>query len=303
MRTKNTVEKYNREGLRLIRFYKQKTGALDLSGFPEWLTAQKPSLRKNTWYLYKQSAMTVLRSLGEPDDMIEKLAKEGAEGCLGGRLPIKKALLERDVEKLRKAAKGVGNWNALAWLLAGRATGLRPVEWKNAKLEEGPEGPVLVVENAKHTNGRGNGPVRHLHLTELRARVLSEDPAALEAWEALTNHLANVKRAREKGARGFEKYYEACRQGLHRLSLLAGIKGISLYTSRHQFAADSKRAGHSHPQTAAEMGHASDRTAVTHYGRRVQGRPGTPLPLPSPEEVKTVRKKLGPSNGPHREQK
>ena len=289
MRTRSTVDKYRKEGLRLVRFYKRTTGNDDLSGFADWLISQKSGWLKNTWYLYKQGALKILKDLGE-SRQADLLEREGSSGCRAGRLKIRRALPDRDLEKLQKAAKGPGSWNALVWLIAGRATGLRPSEWKNAWLEDGPEGPVLIVENAKHTNGRGNGPIRHLYFRSLLTRVQADDPEASTIHSALKNHLENVQKAKEKGPNGFEKYREACRMALYRLSLVAGVKGVSLYTSRHQFAADTKRAGLSRQETAASMGHISDETAIIHYGRRVQGRPGAVIPSPDPGEVATVRK-------------
>ena len=302
MRTGSTVEKYRKEGLRLVRFYKRTTGNDDLGGFADWLIAQKSGWLKNTWYLYKQGALKILQGLGM-ESQIALLNQEGSSGCRAGRLKIRRGLPDRDLEKLQKAAVGPGSWNALVWVIAGRATGLRPSEWKNARLEEGPEGPVLVVGNAKYTNGRGNGPVRHLHFRDLLTRVQADDPEASTIWSALRNHLENVRKAKEKGSNGFEKYREACRMALYRLSLLAGVKGVSLYTSRHQFAADTKRAGLSKQETGAAMGHASDETAIIHYGRRVQGRPGAVMPSPDPREVATVRKVVKPSAFPVRDKK
>ncbi|EAY56121.1 MAG: probable phage integrase [Leptospirillum rubarum] len=204
MRTGSTVEKYRKEGLRLVRFYKRTTGNDDLGGFADWLIAQKSGWLKNTWYLYKQGALKILQDLGM-ESQIALLNQEGSSGCRAGRLKIRRGLPDRDLEKLQKAAVGPGSWNALVWVIAGRATGLRPSEWKNARLEEGPEGPVLVVGNAKYTNGRGNGPVRHLHFRDLLTRVQADDPEASTIWSALRNHLENVRKAKEKGSNGFEK--------------------------------------------------------------------------------------------------
>lgn len=302
MRTRTTVDKYRKEGLRLVRFYKRKTGNDDLGGFAAWLISQKSGWLKNTWYLYKQGALKILQDLGM-EAQANLLSQEGSSECRAGRLKIRRGLPDRDLDKLQKAAVGPGSWNALVWLIAGRATGLRPSEWKNARLEEGPEGPILVVENAKHTNGRGNGPVRHLHFRDLLTRVQADDPEASTIWSALKSHLENVQKAKQKDRNGFEKYREACRQALYRLSLVAGVKGVSLYTPRHQFAADTKRAGLSKQETGAAMGHASDETALIHYGRRTQGRPGAIVPSPDPREVATVRKVAKPAPFPIRDKK
>ena len=289
MRTPETESRYLKRGMNLLRRYERETGNRDPGGLRDWLIGLKPGILKTTWRQYKQGAIKVLQDLGK-EDLADLLAREGSSGCCAGRLKLRRGLPDRDLEKLQKAAFGPGSWMALAWLVAGRATGLRPSEWKNARLEDRADGPVLIVENAKHTNGRGNGPVRHLHFRDLLLRVQADDPEASDIWSALKCHLYNVAEAKKKGRDGFEKYKEACRMALYRMSLRAGCKGVNLYTSRHQFAADAKKAGLSKQETASMMGHASDETATSHYGRRIQGRRGTPVPDPDPDEVATVRR-------------
>ena len=115
----------------------------------------------------------------------------------------------------------------------------------------------------------------------------TDSPNANEAWNAIEAHLFNVVQEKAKPD-GFRRYTCTCRKTLYRLSKESGVKGISLYTSRHQFVADAKRAGRSKMEVASLMGHSSDETATIHYGRRIQGR-GESVPLPDPEEVARVR--------------
>jgi hypothetical protein len=54
------------------------------------------------------------------------------------------------------------------WVEAGLITGLRPSEWAEARLEHSASlGPVLIVKNAKATNGRAHGPRRTMLLAGL----------------------------------------------------------------------------------------------------------------------------------------
>src|SRR3546814_20504862 len=65
------------------------------------------------------------------------------------------------------------------WLVAGIWTGLRPAEWRSTDLEMREDQPApfgrrawLYVINAKATNGRGNGMMRTLDLTNFSDPVL-----------------------------------------------------------------------------------------------------------------------------------
>jgi integrase len=62
----------------------------------------------------------------------------------------------------------------------------------------------------------------------------------------------------------------------------------TLYSLRHQIAADAKQSGGSKAEVAALMGHASDETAGRHYGRRVSGQRRLKV-QPSAADVATVR--------------
>ena len=70
---------------------------------------------------------------------------------------------------------------------------------------------------------------------------------------------------------------------------------ITLYSARHQFAADAKAAGLSKAEIAALMGHRSIETAGEHYGRRSAGWTGDPdrvvgfRVVPGLEDVRSVQ--------------
>ena len=290
MRTRSTTDMYRKEGLRLLRRHRMETGHENLEGFADWLIQKKGSIRKNTWYTYKQAGLQILDELGRAEDK-NRLESEGSDGCRSGREKIRRGLSDREVDRLwNKAKESPARIKAWLWVVAGRATGLRPSEWEHAELTEGPTGPILVVRNAKHTNGRGNGETRRIDLSDIvHLATYTDSPHPNQAWEAIKSHLVNVAKEKEKPD-GFRRYRKSCRNTLYRLTKEAGVKGASLYTSRHQFAADAKRANLSRAEVAALMGHASDETATTHYGRRIQGR-GEPVPSPDPGEVATVRRK------------
>ena len=134
-------------------------------------------------------------------------------------------------------------------------TGLRPCEWTGSSVVDG----QLVVKNAKHSNGRACGEFRRLDL------------AALAAGE-----IARIEQLSKRLSEGdYALAYAGCRK---RLAWLAKAlwpnrkKRPTLYSARHQFSADAKKSAMSKAELAACMGHQSQETAATHYGRRAAGR-------------------------------
>lgn len=155
-----------------------------------------------------------------------------------------------------------------AWLLVGIWTGLRPCEWESAEINAADE---LLVTNAKATEGRAHGDTRIIDLTDLTD----------QEKQIIDLHLMHVQQAKlnpwHKGKSGFEQFYSRCRSRLYVTTRTLWPKRkqhITLYSSRHQFAANAKFNGLSMEQIAALMGHASIQTATEHYGRRTAGNGG-----------------------------
>lgn len=136
------------------------------------------------------------------------------------------------------------------------ATGLRPVEWKTARIE----GSEIVVKNAKATNGRGTGKFRRVHLT----------PDELAAAKITIQSIKAVP----KGVDWYNNARVTFREFRKRLY---PVSGYALYTARHQFSANNK-AVMSQREVADRMGHKSERTAAIHYGKK---RSAWKTPLPS----------------------
>lgn len=168
----------------------------------------------------------------------------------------------------------------LVLLACMEALGLRPKEWKDAKLVNG-DPHQLVVINGKYvpegtinersairTARRGNGPQRRLKFVGTREdqddlfRLVEE----LLEWEQ-------------------EQPWDRCQTGLRRelkntLQELVDdgvlqrvFLKVGIYSFRHQASADAKATfGVSKGHAAAILGHASVRTAVASYGRPRMGR-------------------------------
>lgn len=201
-----------------------------------------------------------------------------------------KRLKPSDLDRLlRELQQSQSIWAAgtQLWLMAGYFTGLRPMEWATAELgRDAKNRRVLVVGNAKATNGRAFGPVRQLVLERL---------SDLE-YAAIEEHLRRTRR--EEAAGKFAKYYEGCRYFLYQVNTRlwpARTQHPTLYTARHMFASDAKSV-FSRIEVAALMGHGSDKTAGLHYGKRQFARNGGAKIDPSEVDVAAVTK-MNPSTG------
>lgn len=162
------------------------------------------------------------------------------------------------------------------WLRSGILTGLRPCEWATTRID----GDILVVRNAKATNGRGNGSVRHLDVSELSdadRRVLNRHVESAVGWNAMGEYAVWQERSAAT-------LYEACGR-----LWPEPRRHYTLYSARHQALATAKRT-----MTAAAVsalaGHATERAAQRSYGRQSRGwrvAPGAAMPVS--DEIATVK--------------
>ena len=264
-RTAETREHYRALARRLLRQFERESGVewrSDPLAACRWLANRRPTLARATWRSYKAAMIFYLSEGRGPIEAVEYLLPQTSEPCLRRTSRTSATKLKRlPDEELTKIldhlAKTRGKWDlALGlWLTLGRLTGLRPIEWRVAAIE----GEWLVVINAKTTNGRSFGPIRRLRIDPLNEAELG----ALERFLALVR--AHEWNALYRGCR--DRLYTVCRTLWPRRR-----RHPTLYSARHQFSADAKSAGWNRVEVAAGMGHASDRTAGEHYGRKAAGR-------------------------------
>ncbi|MGH8156541.1 MAG: hypothetical protein ACREPQ_00345 [Rhodanobacter sp.] len=167
------------------------------------------------------------------------------------------------------------------WLRANQLVGLRPAEWLRAGLIQLDGQPALRVANAKHTNGRANGEYRTLVLE----RVTSEE---IEHIDDLLYMLVEMEKLPGYDFDRHMKQLQAYMRTVTRRCLGKRSRYPTLYSGRHQFVADAKSGHRSHGEIAALVGHGSDRTATTHYGRAAKGE-GDIKVSALPSEIATVR--------------
>lgn len=169
---------------------------------------------------------------------------------------------------------------AILWMSANTLVGLRPCEWRQAELEKQDGQHVLKVRNAKNTNGRAHGTYRHLNLEEM-------DETSIRL---IRRQLMEVEK--HVGSEiDWQRYCNGVRKAIYRMmreNLPQRRRYPTLYSSRHQFAANAKSSGMAKNEIAALMGHATDDTASEHYGRSRHGRGWCPV-KPNADEVQRVR--------------
>lgn len=157
-----------------------------------------------------------------------------------------------------------------------------PIEYRDAlvdgvKMSLNSGHTYLRVKNSKHTNGRAHGEYRHLDLTEFNAVILT-------AVNAFVRFMSPLSRSR------YTATYDACRHLLAEINAsFFGEDGrhIQLYSPRHFYASNAKRALHP-TQVAAAMGHANDHTAYSMYGNAKYASGGR-MAKPVDEEALKVR--------------
>jgi hypothetical protein len=293
-KTEQTKQRYINRALQLTRRIKTElelsdNDDLDVRQLVVWLNQHKPTINAKTWRQYKSSVIYYLENHEDTQaatEAIEYLKDITSQGALAytertSSLKLKKISFE-DWEKLDTFLKLKNNkWHEelRSWLRASIITGLRPVEWKNAQFFIHNGQSALKIQNAKNTNGRGNGPTRTLLLQNLRDSDLV----------AIKTHLNNIRTFAGMGE--YEFFYQGCSIALYKACRKCWPRRkrhITLYSTRHQFSANAKSSGMSRLEVAALMGHAVDETAGEHYGRKQAGNEKIGV-LPLEDEVSRVR--------------
>lgn len=266
----------------------------------EHLIGRKPTIARNTWKQYKNALRshfeTILADTNEKvlaeelKAAIYMLNTESSASCLkyGTKTSSRKqkGFKKADYDKLiTYIDQHVGKHRYASvlkiWIKATRITGLRPSEWEHSGLGERQGKRVLIVINAKATNGRGHGEDRSLDLEGLSAEEMETIQDMIETLEGYANEI-NF----DKLQKAISDYmYAATRDCFGKRQ-----KYPSLYSMRHQFAANAKMSGATKSELAAMMGHGSDETAGSHYARKVSGDSAIKV-APLDAEIKRVRVK------------
>ena len=318
-RAAKTVEAYKAKGEQLLRRYRRERGVpddidqFDPLGFAVWLLSLRVGLKPSSWRLYKQSGLMALGGFpderaaeavamidGDSPQEVEMGTGEPVDDTGSDRLTsARKAKYVKYEDYLRiesylRTARRSDHAVVLQdWLRAGIATGLRPVEWRATEVasvqdptHRNGKRTFLFVLNAKATNGRANGVVRTIDISDFgevaQQIVRRMSGAGLRAFEE--------GRFREFQSHCAQILYQACRKLWPRRKT-----HYALYSCRHQFIANAKGVGLSNAEVSALAGHMVDETAARNYGRqRTAWFPDKVVDRARgvPEEIASVTKRL-----------
>lgn len=272
--------------------------------FYAWFVSRKREWTRNTWRQYK-AAMVYgcevwgFKNLGE---MI-KTTKNDACKDSEHRIPLrerlssgtkKKSVSEKEMAKIIEVICTLpysGYWERIGVeiFILSYFVGLRPCEYARSagdiKVDDyGKEQAYIIVRNAKNTNGRSHGTFRHVAIGQFNKTIR----------QVIVNSIKMARKSTDAHGRKIssENYVRMASQAFSKLmrKVFPNKKAhITLYSARHQFCANMKRAGLSRAQVAALVGHGSDATASRHYGKRRCGRRSPIVPIPLESEVAKVQ--------------
>lgn len=256
-------------------------------------------LSRATKRLYRASLISFMMDAGEGDAVAYM---QNIDSSVDGperepRVKREKRLTHDDMSRIIKhldIANSEIDRMVLRLLYSGLITGLRPGEWRTATFEYESGVGILTVKNSKNSHGRAHGDFRTLILSDLD-----------DAQGGVIADL--VRRSSEKTEAEYESIIDRVIDRLggitKRIWPLAKSRP-SLYSARHQFAADAKKAGMDRVTLAALMGHASTGTAARYYGIKRDGGSGHGVTVTAiPEDKARVilaeaRNKSASSNDP-----
>lgn len=258
------------------------------------LLLRRPAMSMATWRFKKSAALYVIETHHPGHhEALEQLRHHGSGGLsrhsanTAGRK--RKHVPEQEWTEIRhvitrRIQDGYRHAQALMDVLSATLlVGLRPIEWAFSSIATHADTgrTVLRVTNAKHSNGRANGPTRELFIDEL-----SEDERTLIA-RALAACAAEDREAAERTKLALKHELETCR-----MMAVAGTRkvesSVTMYSFRHQFIADAKLTFETPLLISATVGHRSTKTAFEHYGKRRHGRERVRV-YPTPESVAAVQ--------------
>lgn len=225
----------------------------------------------------------VRRKLPEPEDFVTRfdaLLRPIQSVARTARKRRRPSIGSDVIDGLRRAARyrdGQSIYTRAAVDLAEGSWrfGLRPSEWGHCAIQGG----ALHVRNGKFLRRRmAHGIFAGRFFSRANGRYRTLEPTSGSLDDAGSQLISRIRSF--QAARPFERHHRAVQIEFRQVVRLAVRRGLipprfgvlTLYSFRHQFAADGKRtfaAGSG--SVAALMGHISVRTALQSYARRRSG--------------------------------
>ena len=292
--TDKTASEYLKIGEMLFRNFIESGNERTTESYANWIVETYINrCAANTWRKYRRAAIYHVY-IKQPKIAVLfqhiLLDKKPENRVRAKRRKSRKSYREKDFSKLlqylqqKAAGERCGYWwhQAVVTLQANSIVGLRPSEWMTAFSQVINNEIVLRVINAKNTHNRAHGFTRTLHIPIVK----DNDVEVIETKIKMTGDAILSNRAKS-----FDAYARTVSSYLLRANNAVFGKEkptIAIYSARHQCAANYKAAGYTKNEVAAAMGHASNKTAGRHYGRKGKGRRVPNLPRPSSEDVARV---------------
>lgn len=284
-KTAETEVSYQERARNLLLMAKRENAAVDgVTGLIDWFGTQHNRWAPATIRQYRAALLHHLELLeiGSADKI--KIAAPLRAG------PIPKSTGPKQTSARKRKSLRIEEFTALGDFLQksghaddrlilgfvafGAALFLRPVEYLDARIE----GSMLIVRNAKATNGRANGAQRERDLTGMETRAITALEVFLTRLRATLEEAGDWTRLRDRLA-----------ARLARVCKKLKIPRVSFYTLRHVGMSTAK-SWMTPLEVAAAAGHASVRTATSHYAKRRTGWVGLRLAgKPSPASIARVR--------------
>ena len=261
-RTKSTVNEYERKWKTISKLIGENPSDDEIYNV---MLSLKEKLKPTSFRMYRLSASHILKrdGLHEIAARVSSIQSSNTEYYRSSpqfkrTSKKKKSISKAELEKVLNFIKGGRQSDTTQiteiFINAAIHTGLRPVEWLEAKIGHFEGYSILTVKNAKNTNGRSTGEFRHLRLEN--NEIISYCEKLIVRFSAL-----NFKEA--------TKLLNKIRSHVSSASQKAlGFPNAKCATTfRHQFSADAKKL-FSKEKVALMMGHNVVETAGSHYGKR-----------------------------------
>lgn len=297
-RTRRTEEKYRRMAMFIIAKFERELGTLfeeePLKIIEEIAQSLKTKKKKTIlnyrnalyWYLKEELHHHLADYVKEKLWSIRSEYDEKRDGihtsAMRARV-VPKEWLDELLHLCRRSLRSQKAMLAYAIIRGGTLLGLRPSEWQSAQKVQNGRQVCLVVQNGKFTNGRSFGPTRTLIL---QTKYWSKSDMEMIDWLLEEAH----KYSQEEWEIKLNKVSDYLNRLRKAHPQLASPR-VTIYSGRHQFAANAKKAGFSLQEIAALMGHRNIQTAIRHYGLRKHGdeEVAQRFPVrPSPNDVDQV---------------
>jgi hypothetical protein len=286
----------------------QRADSIDLTPnmLVDFVIAKKSGYRANSWRVVRSAVISTLEKTAalvdeavatEIKTAIERLKQEKpapekekkpATSRTKDKSPSENDLIRIEHEALARQTEG--SIDLVKYFKAALQTGLRPCEWPRARFGKSSRDGyrwMLVVENAKATNGRAHGPARTLYWEELEPEVVQD----ILVWIKIAQDSDFDRRLNTIG----HALWEITRELWPRRK-----KWPTVYSARHVAIATWKafylREGQSPLERlealaiiATLSGHGTDDTATRHYARANAASDKKVVPTADPAEVQNVR--------------